>query len=259
MQFRIDAGDSILGQHFATACRNATYSSSNIQNQLLLILGAQEKGKILKRVMGAGWYSIIADEVSDLSNKELLSLVLHYIDFDTALVCEDFVSFLECDTGITGLCLADKILTFLDGCRLDPAKLRGQTDDRAGNMAGSVNGTAAIISSQYPLALYFHCASHNLNLAVVKSIQVTAVRNMLGTVNKVLFFLLLIQNVKRHLREERQPESRTSKLKDLCHTRWIDVFSSLSTIPLWGVWKAFVGMGHVFGPQMLSLMPAVNS
>lgn len=31
LQFRIDAGDSILGEHFATACRNATYTSSNIQ------------------------------------------------------------------------------------------------------------------------------------------------------------------------------------------------------------------------------------
>ena len=110
------------------------------------------------------------------------------MDLDTALVREDFVGFLECDTGITGRFLADKILIFLHDCGLDPVKLRGQAYDGAGNMAGSVNGTSAIISSRYPLALYLHCASHNLNLAVVKSIQLTAVRNMMGIVDKVSFF-----------------------------------------------------------------------
>lgn len=35
-------------------------------------------------------------------------------------------------------------------------------------MAGTIRGTAALISARYPLALYLHCASHALNLAVVK-------------------------------------------------------------------------------------------
>ena len=55
-------------------------------------------------------------------------------------------------------------------------------------MAGSVNGTAALIAAQYPLALYIHCASHCLNLAVVKSLQVTSVRNMMDVVDKVFKF-----------------------------------------------------------------------
>ena len=40
-------------------------------------------------------------------------------------------------------------------------------------MAGSVNGAAALFTADYPLALYLHCASHCLNLAVVKSLQLT--------------------------------------------------------------------------------------
>ena len=38
-------------------------------------------------------------------------------------------------------------------------------------MAGSVNGTAALIAAQYPLALYIHCASHCLNLAVSSEVN----------------------------------------------------------------------------------------
>ena len=53
--------------------------------------------------------------------------------------------------------------------------IRGQAFDGAGNMAGSVNGAAALITAQYPLALYLHFTSHYLNLAVVNSVQVTSV------------------------------------------------------------------------------------
>lgn len=224
LHFRVDAGDTVLGNHLATASRNATYTSGNVQNQLIDIIGSQIRGKILVRVKNAGWYSVIADEVTDVSNKELLSIVLRYVNPETAVIREDFVGFLECDTGVTGKCLADKILGFLTMLGLDHKMLRGQGYDGAGSMAGSVNGTAALISAQYPLALYFHCASHCLNLAVVKSLQVTNVRNMMGIIGKVYYFFE--GHPKRQTAFERaiegcQPESRVSKLKDLCRTRWV--------------------------------------
>ena len=71
---------------------------------------------------------------------------------------------------------------------MDLSKLRGQSYDGAGNMAGTIRGTAAIVSAQCPLALYLHCASHALNLAVVKSLEVTSVRNMIAVVDRVLTF-----------------------------------------------------------------------
>ena len=112
-----------------------------------------------------------------MSNKEQLSLVLRYVDSDTLLVRKDLIGFVECNTGITGRELANKITSSLQAFGLDLSNLRGQAYDGAGNMAGSVNGTAALISAQYPLALYLHCASHCLNLTVVKSLQITSVRN----------------------------------------------------------------------------------
>ena len=81
---------------------------------------------------------MIADEVTDLSNKELLSLYLRYIDHNIGLAREDLMDFLECDTGITGHSLADKIATTLQGCGLDLTKLRGKAYNGAGNMVDSV-------------------------------------------------------------------------------------------------------------------------
>ncbi len=80
------------------------------------------------------------------------------------------------------------ILTFLGSHGLNPTKLRGQAYDGAGKMSGRVNGTAALITKDYPLALYLHCAYHNLNLAVVKFLDETSVRNMIEIVNRVGIF-----------------------------------------------------------------------
>ena len=127
---------------------------------------------------------------------------------------EDLIDFLECDTGITGRSLADKITTTLQGYGLDLTKLRSQAYDGPGNMAGSVRGTAALITAQYPLALYLHCASHSLNLAVVKSLQVTSVRNMMGVVDRVSVFFAAHPKRQRALEKsiaETQPESTVSK------------------------------------------------
>ena len=98
---------------------------------------------------------MIVDEVYNVANKELLSLVLRYVDPDTSLICEDFADFVECDTGVTGRCLADKILGFLTKHDLHLKLLRGQEYDGAGSMAGSMNGIAALISAQYQSGFVF--------------------------------------------------------------------------------------------------------
>ena len=147
------------------------------------------------------WFTVIADEVTDCSNKEQLSVVLRYVDSETVLIREDVVGFLECDTGITDQCLAEKLMGCLQAYGLDLTKLRGQACDGAGNVAGTVKGTAAIIMRQYPLALYLHCASHFLNLAVVKSLQITSVRNMMGVIERVNQFFPLILSDKEPLKQ----------------------------------------------------------
>ena len=133
----------------------------------------------------ATWFKVIADEVTDASNKEQLSLVLRYVDPESVLVCEDLISFVECDEGITGNDLARKITSSLQSFGLDLSNLRGPSYDGAGYMANTIRGTAALISAQHPLTIYLHCALHSLNLAVVKSLEDTTVWNMIRVVDRV--------------------------------------------------------------------------
>ena len=86
LNFRIDAGDSVLEQHLSTPACNATYTSNTIQNQIISILAAQVIQSIISRVKEAKWFSVIADEVTDVSNKEQLSIVLRYVESAMLLV-----------------------------------------------------------------------------------------------------------------------------------------------------------------------------
>ena len=226
----------VLAEHLATAPRNATYTSKTIQNQMINIVADQIRSKIAGNIEAAKWYTVISDEVTDVSNKEQLSLVLSYVDSDTLLVREDLIGFVECNTGITGRELANKITSSLQAFGLDLSNLRGQAYDRASNMAGSVNGTAAFISAQYPLALYLHCASHCLNLTVVKSLQITSVQNIMGVIERVYQFFAAHPKRQTALEKaisDTHPTSKVHKLKDMCRTRWIQridaiqVFKSL--------------------------------
>ncbi|XP_042208252.1 zinc finger MYM-type protein 1-like [Homarus americanus] len=177
------------------------------------------------------FFSIIADEVTDSACKEQLSMVLRDVDPDD-YVREDLVDFLECDTGVTGRIVAEKITNRITGYGLDINNFRGQAYDEAGNMAGSSKGAAAFIKETNPWALYQHCSSHALNLAVVKSIQITSVRNMMGTVDRISTFM------EGHPKRayafeaavlETQLESRKHKLKNLCCTRWVERLDALAT------------------------------
>ena len=47
-------------------------------------------------------------------------------------------------------------------------------------MAGATKGAASIIRSQYPKAIYFHCASHKLNLCVASSCKLSCVNTMMS-------------------------------------------------------------------------------
>ena len=232
LQFRVAAGDTILKDHLSNSSRNATYTSSRIQNQILAILGKSIAQIIIGRVKRASCYTVIADEATDCSNKEQLALVLRYVNPIDGLIREDFISFIECDCGITGMALSNKILTSLSGYGLDLSKLRGQAYDGAGNMSGRLKGTASLISNSYPLALYLHCASHCLNLAVVKSLDERSIRNMIGIVIKVSIFFSAHPKRQTKLEDSihQTPHAgppAVKKLKDLCRTRWVERIDAL--------------------------------
>ena len=220
VRFRAET-DQILKNHLQNAPRNARYTSKTIQNELIEIIGKHIQLDILSEVKEAKFYAIIADEVCDASNKEQLSLCLRYIHGSS--VKEMFVDFAEVER-ITGRELASTILRYLTAWGLPLTNLRGQCYDGASNMAGSRSGCSTIVQQQAPMAVYTHCAAHQLNLAVVSACTVQDRRNAESFIGEVARFFKFSAKRQRMLDQTMDllcPAERSKKLKDACRTRWI--------------------------------------
>ena len=222
LNFRVEAGDSVLGDHFQSSQLSSQYISPQIQNDLIICTGDWIREQIINEVKNAKFFSIYADEASDISNKEQLPLIFRFVD-ESNTIREEFIDFVLCDTGTTGIAIAEKILTAVGDNGLDLKHVRGQAYDGAGNMAGKYRGAAVTIQSTCPKAVYTHCASHSLNLCVVAACSVQSVKNMMSTMVEICLFFS--NSPKRQNELEQHIKSiegaRASKLVSMCKTRWV--------------------------------------
>ena len=117
-----------------------------------------------------------------MANDEQLSICICYQYVEEGVPQEKFIAFHEC---VTGEAISDNIISNLAVWQLQPHLLRGQAYDGAGAMSGLPKGVAARITSKCPKALYTHCASHRLNLCVVKCCSVKEINSMMQTADSV--------------------------------------------------------------------------
>ena len=167
VRFRAET-DEVLANHLSKCPGNACYTSKTIQNELLQFVVDMIRSDILKEVKHARFYSIIADEVTDVSNKEELSLVIRYLYEEQ--IKEVFVDFIEVEQ-ITGQVLGETILNWLRSHNISPEDMHGQCYDGASNMAGARAWVKSVVQRDAPKAMYVHCAAHRLNLCVKHSIM----------------------------------------------------------------------------------------
>ena len=156
LNFRVRSGDTVLADHLSKCPKNASYISKTTQNDLIVCCGEIISEKIIKEVKTSRFYSIIADEESDSSNKEQMSLVLRFVD-DKMNIREDFIRYIHCSDGLSGNKLALVITNTLSELTLDLKNCRGQGYDGAGAVAGHLNGCCSHIIRLNSKALYTHC------------------------------------------------------------------------------------------------------
>ena len=134
-------------------------------------------------IQHAGFYSVIADEATDVANQEQLTINIRFIS--NSHLCEKFIVFRKCDAGVTGHALAENILSKLSEWQLQLHLLRGQAYDVVGSMVGKTRGVATRIREKHPKALYTHCAADRLNLCVVKCCNIHEVNNVMQAADSI--------------------------------------------------------------------------
>ena len=171
------------------------------------------------------------------SNKQQLLFCLRYVDNDED-ICEDFVKFIHCKSGLTGKDLYNEVTETLSSFGLDLQNCCGQGYDGAGAVYGHVDGISALMLRENSKALYTHCASHRLNLVIGTSCKISSVRNLMEVIKDISYFFNFSPIRAEHLQNliKKYEQGRTKcKLIDVCRTRWIsridglDVFEELFT------------------------------
>ena len=187
VRFRIKDNKE-LQDLFLNAPKNAQYLSSTIQNEIIVTCYDLILSNLVKDIAQSEYFSVLADETTDIACKEQLSLCVRYVDTDNCLQ-EHFLQFVEVEV-LSGKELSEAILINLQKFGIDVSHMRGQGYDGAAAMSGRLKGVQASVREVVPTAIYsyVHCVAHSLNLVVSSLCSVREVRNCIGTLAAVCNF-----------------------------------------------------------------------
>ena len=123
---------------------------------------------IARNIQETDFFTVMADECADISNKEQLTICFRWVDAKLE-VHEEFVGLYN----IPDITAHTIVAALRDCVCLNWSRCRGQCFDGASNMSGHRSGVATQISSDEPRALFTHCYGHSLNLAMCDTIKGT--------------------------------------------------------------------------------------
>lgn len=224
LRYRAKAGDQVLEEHLKSCPKNAMYTSAKVQNTLIECFGHLIQRKIVEKVKESKFFSVLADETTDISQKEQFSLCVRYVDFDDCMIKEDFLCFVPV-YDVTGKGLATVIEKSVSGLGLDMNNLRGQGYDGAAAMSGEFRGVQTLIKERCPKALYTHCVSHCLNLCLSDASKVQHIRNAMGVISECCTFFRISAKRTKVLEDkikEILPNCDKKRLEKVCETRWCE-------------------------------------
>jgi len=93
LQFMAACNDQTVCEHIGNVGRNSTYISPRIQNDRLVAMGANLEKSIVAEVKEARFFSLLADETTDASAEEQLTICLRYVKDGS--ICERFFGLRE--------------------------------------------------------------------------------------------------------------------------------------------------------------------
>ena len=155
---------------------NRSYSrhmSSTSQNEILKLLALKLVRKIASEIAITACYSILADEVTDVSNTQQLVVCIRWVTKDLE-VEEDFIDFVRFERPQADV-IAAAIKDVPMRLSLPISNAKAQRYNGCSTMVGSKRGKATIIKQSQPACLLIYCYCHALNLAkgdAIKNVQV---------------------------------------------------------------------------------------
>lgn len=196
------------------------YLSGDIINEIIGIMSNQLLRKLLNEVREVALFSLIADEATDITNKEQLCVSVRWVD--TAFTIHDspveLINLPKTDAATIATVIRDCLTRFA----LPLSQCRGQAYDGASTMSGHISGVAARIEQVEPTAIYVHCLAHSTNLCLqavgMQSLPIRQALDFTMEVSQLIRFSPKRTSLFESLQAQVSPGAPT--LKPLCPTHW---------------------------------------
>ena len=217
---QIENGDVKLKNHREHCPRNATYESYATVTDLLGSISAVLESNLLSSLSTSTYFSLMADESTDISSKEELSICARWLHKKNPV--EHFLGIMPAKE-TTAKAIAGYLHTFLESKSIDITKMRGLGFDGTNTMSGQRSGVQLRLRLHSPSAIYVHCRCHQLQLASVNAakehVEVKRVIGTLLTIWKAFHY----SPKKAEKLTEIQAELNSPELKMLkpSDTRWL--------------------------------------
>ena len=184
------------------------------------------KDLICQNQLKKRFFALIADEYTDISNREQLSLCLRWVD-DALVPHETFLGFYEVPN-IQSTTIVKAILDVLVRLEIPLDNCRGQCYDGASNMMGKKSGVAQQIKDRQPKSVVTHCHAHSLSLGVkdvVKDVKILS--DTMSTTKEIVTLVKyspkrqnILGNIRQNLRSEDDDDFSPGNVLKFCPTRW---------------------------------------
>jgi hypothetical protein len=215
------AKDSAALRTWLESQNHIKWLSHAVESDMIEQLANSLLRELVQEIRDHEYFSVIVDETTDMSRAEQVSFCIRHVDQELNIF-DDFVGMYS--TPKTDAATLTSIIT--DAlCRLNLpiCCLRGQCYDGASNMAGVHSGVQRRILELQPKAVYVHCTSHSLNLALQDaSARVRSIRDALCFTNDLANYFR--DSAKRTAVMEKVllalSENAKKRLLPLCPTRW---------------------------------------
>ena len=174
--------------------------SSDIQNDLIECIDSVLQDQIDKEIEKCKFVSIQADEITDVSTKEQLSVIIR-LDREGEII-ERFLKLFDVSLNRSIASISDVIRSILSTYGESvKEKLIMQTYDGASVMSGHIGGLQALICQEYPFAFFFHCSAHRLNLVLCQcASSLPTVKVFFANISAFSIFTSLSARRKAHFR-----------------------------------------------------------
>ncbi|XP_049796005.1 uncharacterized protein LOC126212619 [Schistocerca nitens] len=214
------------------------WTSHDVQNEILGILSHKLPRKLLEDIKSAEYLAIIADETTDMANKEQFSICIRFVD--VSLEIEEYFLGLYSIQSNTAKALFDIIINILRRFDLPTSNCRGQCFDAqcfdgSANMAGLYKGVQANFMEMEKRSMFVHYLAHCLNLTLQDTVKaVPECRNALNVMKDLIHFV--IDSPKRLDLFAHLEVDASANLKPLCPTSEVtskcqDIDVDSSTLP----------------------------